>query len=358
MRISLPLSLLLLLSVSGRCLAVDGIYVQADSLSYSEPVPVSGFFHDWHTPFHDGGKRALTYNYAEAGVTEGNWQLGVVARDDYTLRFNPDTADLYYRIENHLDFPPGRQYAVDLEARHFIARGLRIGYGRQLRPAFRLGLGLTWLQGTQLLDGTMNGAAVANDSRDYDYDVAVDYRYSKDLLFKRQASPPNGQGFSLDLSADWHPGRLDASLRITDLVGRLYWHDAPYTQADAVSLNKSYDADGYLIINPTLSGIEGNRSFVQRLPTRARLDLRYPLHPALDLLAQVHYTQIRTFAAVGMGYSLPVGGRVGMLYDWDTGAVTLGFQAAHLKFSLSSDRIKWRSAHTLGASLELRYDLK
>jgi hypothetical protein len=30
----------------------------------------------------------------------------------------------------------------------------------------------------------------------------------------------------------------------------------------------------------------------------------------------------------------------------------------HLKFSLSSDRIKRRSAHTLGASLELRFDLK
>ncbi len=350
MRAVLMLSLLVLAAAAVPGFARDGVYLQADSLSFSDTVPVRGYFNDWRSPFHSG-QRALTYNYAEAGVVEGRWSLGVVARYDEYLRFSPDTADLYYRIANHLPLPPGRHYLVDLNARQFAANGLRLGVLLPVRPSLDIGLGLSYLQGTQLTDGTLRGAADVINAMDYNYNLAVDYNYSEDHLFKRQVDTPTGRGYSLDLSMNWRTDKLVARLRVTDLLGRLYWHNAPYTLATATSNTKSYGADGYLIINPTVSGYEGNHSFSQRLPTRAHLDLRAIVTDSIDVVADVYYTDLKTFIPLGLSYHHR-GGRTRIQYDWRSGAVTLGYQAPHLTASLTSDRLDWQKARTLGVNLE------
>jgi hypothetical protein len=344
----LILAILCLGGAKGETLS--GVYVRADSLSYSEPVPVRGYFNDWRTPFH-GGERGLTYNYAEAGIFEGNWALGLVARYDEYLRFSPDTAELYYRTANHLPLQPGRRYVVDLHAQQFAARGLRLSFHYPLQPALSIGVGLSLLQGTQLTDGTLRGVADAINAKDYDYNVAVAYSYSEDRLFKRRVDAPAGRGYSFDLSLDWRTERLAAQLRVTDVIGRLYWHNAPYTTATATSNTKSYDADGYLIINPTLSGYEGNRSFTQHLPTRAYLKLRGTINERVDLIADIYYTQIKTFTPLGVSFG-HTGGRAEVLYDWQCGAVTLGYRGAHFQAHVTSDRADWRRARTLGLSLE------
>ena len=344
----LMLAILCLSSAEGKTLS--GVYMQADSLSFSEPVPVRGYFNDWQPPFH-GGERGLTYNYAEAGIIEGNWALGVVARYDEYLHFSPDTAELYYRTANHLPLQQGRRYAVDLRAQHFAANGLRLGFNFPLRPSLSIGLGLSYLQGTQLTDGTLRGVADAINAKDYNYNLAVDYRYSEDHLFKRPVNTPTGRGYSLDLSLDWLTERLAAHLRVTDLLGRLYWHNAPYTTATATSDTKTYGPDGYLIINPTLSGYEGNSSFAQRLPTRAHLNVRGTVTYTVDVVADIYYTELKTFTPIGVSYRYNKV-RTELQYDWQSGAVTLGYRAAHFKASVTSDRINWRSARTLGLGLE------
>ena len=346
----LMLAILCLSSAEGKTLS--GVYMQADSLSFSEPVPVHGYFNDWRTPFH-GGERGLTYNYAEAGIVEGNWALGLVARYDEYLHFSPDTAELYYRTTNHLPLQQGRHYAVDLHAQQFAARGLRLGFHYPLQPALTIGVGLSYLRGTQLTDGALRGEAVAINAKDYNYNIAVDYSYSEDHLFKRQVDTPTGQGYSLDLSLDWRTERLAAHLRVTDLLGRLYWHDAPYTTATATSDTKAYGPDGYLIINPTLSGYEGNSSFAQRLPTRAHLNIRGTVTDTVDVIADIYYTELKTFTPLGVSYRYNKA-RTELQYDWQTGAVTLGYQGTHFKVRVTSDNLDWQQARTLGLSLEAR----
>ena len=344
----LMLAILCLSSAEGKTLS--GVYMQADSLSFSEPVPVRGYFNDWQTPFH-GGERGLTYNYAEAGIIEGNWALGVVARYDEYLHFSPDTAELYYRTANHLPLQQGHRYAVDLRAQHFAANGLRLGFNFPLRPSLSIGLGLSYLQGTQLTDGTLRGVADAINAKDYNYNLAVDYRYSEDHLFKRPVNTPTGRGYSLDLSLDWRMERLAAHLRVTDLLGRLYWHNAPYTTATATSDTKTYGPDGYLIINPTLSGYEGNSSFAQRLPTRAHLNVRGTVTDTVDVVADIYYTKLKTFTPIGVSYRYNIV-RTELQYDWPTSAVTLGFLTPYWKASVTSDKLNWQQARTLGLSLE------
>lgn len=353
MRVVFQLSLAALLITSAPVDARTGTYVRAQSLSYSEPVPVAGYFNNWHTPFY-GGERALTYNYAESGVTRGPWELGLVARYDYAMRFNTDTADLYYRLDNHLPLPPGRAYTVDLRVEHFAAYGLRTGYSYPVTPTLELGVGLSYLEGTELIDGTINGAATAISTNNYDYDAAVDYRYSRDVLFKRQVGAPEGRGFSLDFHLDWHSDRARMELRVTDLLAYLFWHNAPYTLANATSDTKRFDANNYVVIDPTLSGVEGNRSFTQRLPPRALLGLKYSLNKRLDAVGDIYYTSIKTFARAGLGYAL-MGGQAQGLYNPDTGAVTLRYRTATFGIGLTSDSVVLQTARTLGFDLRWRY---
>ncbi len=326
-------------------------YIRADSFSYSEPVPVYGYFNNWKTPYSGGG-RALTYNTVESGIRKDSWELGLVARYDYAMRFSPDTADLYYHIENHLPLDPGRRYAIDLNAEHFSATGLRLGYNFSPHPNFDIGLGLTYLAGQQLIDGTLRGAATALAANDYNYNLGVDYNYSKDVLFKRDVSAPSGQGYSVDMHMDWRTGDLKTHLDITDLLARLYWNNAPFTTATATSDTKSYDSNGYVVILSALSGVESNHRFVQKLPLRAKLDAQYPLGVKFSVIGQIYFTQLKTFVQAGTSYRL-ASGQLQVLFNPDIHAATLGFARDTWSVSVTSDSLKPHTAHTAGLDLAL-----
>ena len=327
-------------------------YLHAESFSYSEPVPIRGFFNDWNTPF-SGGELALTHNTVESGISQGPWELGLVARYDYEMRFASDTADFYFHSKNHLPLDPGRRYTIDLEAEHFSATGVRLGYQLTAHPDLTVGLGLTYLNGQQLIDGTLRGTATALSTNDYDFNLGVDYRYSEDRLFKRSVSAPNGQGYSVDLRMDWHTGDLQTHLRITDLLARLYWNNAPYTLATATSATKSYDSNGYVVIQPTLSGVESNRRFIQKLPLRASFDAQYPLTADVSAVGNIYYTRLKTFVQAGMGYRL-MSGQLQALFNPDTHAATLRYEQTAWHIGITSDRLQPHAAHTLGLDLALR----
>ncbi len=345
------LASLQLLCVSASADAQRQGYFHAESFSFSEPVPIRGYFSDWHSPFN-GGERALTHNTVEGAISQGPCELGLVARYDYEMRFTRDTADLYYHIENRLPLDPGRHYAIDLEAEHFSATGLRLGYRLTPHPDFNIGLGLTYLNGHQLIDGSLSGGATALSVNDYDFNLGVDYRYSEDRLFKRNVSAPSGQGYSVDLQLDWHPGDWRTHLHITDLLARLYWNHAPFTTATATSDTKSFDSNGYVVILPTLSGVEGNHRFVQKLPLRALLDAQYSLGVNFSALGQIYYTRLKTFVQAGAGYRL-MSGQIQALFNPDTHATTLGFATSAWGISVTSDRFQPHAAHTLGLDLAL-----
>lgn len=314
-------------------------YASADSLTYTQPIAIKSMLHDWQPPFV-GGDTALSYDKLEIGIQWNDWQLGLFERHDYQLAFSPDTAEIVYLTENHLPLPTGRDYELRIHARNNVSRGLRAGFHQTLLPTLNFGLAVSYLQGVSLTDGQINGTASVIAANDYDFHFDTRYHYSRDVLFERSVSAPSGQGYSLDLHLDWRPNqRFNASLDAIDLAARIYWRNAPVTDAVASSATKSYDEDGYVRYEPAISGREAYENFTQTLPRKLLFNSQYHYNDTVSLLAEWHDYGVADFVNLGLGWQQGLNGLFQTLYNPQTQALILRYRNQALSLELGSDQL-------------------
>jgi hypothetical protein len=337
MRVLFLIGLMALCTVINAAASEYQPYADIQSITYSQPISIASMLGEWNPPFK-GGDRALTYNKAELGVMGNGWQLGVFKRYDYLLTFSRQTARLYYLTDNHLPLEPGTQFPLRIEAHQQLSRGLRLGFNRRLSASLKIGLAASYLQGQALIDGKLKGNALVTAATDYDFQFDTDYTYSRDVLFERHVRAPQGDGYSLDLKLDWQANeRLHGQLGIVDLIAKIYWNNAPYTTATASSATKTYDEDGYVRYQPSISGYESNQDFVQDLPRKIFLSAQYQWSRDRELLAEVQDLSIRRFTSIGMGWRQSADSRLQALYNITARALSLRYLHKQLRLEVGSD---------------------
>ncbi len=349
-------STLLALLLTAAPAGAGQLYFESSALLFSEPIALDALGNDWNAPL-EGGDVMVGVARAEAGVAWGAWRLGYLYRDDYLYRFTPDTAELVHATNNRLELTPGRRYALALDVHRQRSEGLRIAFERALSPTLRLGVALSLLRGSEVMEGGITGVAEAVAGNDYDFAFDVDYAYSEDKLFDRIATPPRGRGHALDLTASWQPApgwRFD--FRGYDLAAAITWYDAPFTTATGSSDTKQYDEQGYVTYRPVISGLESNRDLRQRLPRKLELDGRRQLTPRLALLARGRDYDIERFFSFGAGYRLGRG-EVVALADTVHDALTLGWHHPNVVVELAGDAAEIGRARLLALTLALRIAL-
>lgn len=330
-------------------------YIDSSLFAHSEPVTIQGALHNWSGEFN-GGEVAITHNWLETGVAYKQWKLGILKRFDYELEFSPDTADFIYRIENKQALEVGKVYHLDLKARHTYSEGVRLSHAFQTINNLEITLGLAYLRGLQMMEGAIQGTATALSENDYDFEFDVDYFYSKDSLLDRAVQAPTGDGYSMDLHLVWKPTTdFMGSLIVKDLIGRIYWDNAPRTTATASSNVKEYDENGYVIYKPALSGTEGNENFTQTLPRKSTLLASYRFLPKISMLGRVYHTKAATFKQLGAEYTYDELTQLQLLYMFDAEAITFGFKKGELYFAVTSDSTEYNNAHTFGVSFSYLY---
>lgn len=284
-----------------------GPYFVVDGFAYSETVPLESALHDWEGDAFRPGERQWAWSWLEAGVQWGNFSLGYVLREHYDLRFTPDTADLYWRNANQTDLPVDRVYDLNLYADHFKAQGMRVAFldGVEFNHfgSLQYRVGVSYWQADDLINGTLVGQAQAIADNDYVYQADLAYHYSEDRLFERQVAEPDGSGYSIDLALAWQSEQHKVTLDIKDLWGEIVWEQAPYTVGTLNSNNRTYDANGYVRINPTLSGYEGiSDQYKQALVMRWDASYRYELEAyGVGVLLQRQFDQTFYGGAVYFG---------------------------------------------------------
>lgn len=322
--------------------AADGEYrpyLDIQSISYSQPISIASMIGKWNPPYK-GGDKAFTYNKIETGVQKDHWQLGIFKRYDHFLEFSRDTSEIFYLTENHLPLEAGKEYILRIKARHQISRGLRLGYKNRVTASLSAGIAASYLQGQALTDGSINGNAIAISDKDYDFQFDANYAYSRDVLFNRDVSAPQGNGYSLDLMLQWRPSeRFAGQLNIIDLMGKIYWKDTPYTTATASSDNKTYDENGYVRYKPVISGHESNKDFIQALPRKVFISTQYQLRTKAEILAELEDLDIERFFSLGTGWQMSNSARIQGLYNITAKALTLRYLQDQLRFELGSDDI-------------------
>jgi hypothetical protein len=208
------------------------------------------------------------------------------------------------------------------------------------------------LKGLKLTEGQFNGSAVATAENDYDVAADVNYYYSEDVLFERNVNAPNGRGYSLDFDLDWSfLSDYYLQLKVRDLIGKIYWTDAPNTTAVASNDIKEYDENGYVIYNPVLSGYETYRDFTQELTPQINLQLGYRLTSNVGLLTKVYSIKPTNLYQLGGDYRINSNNRVQLLYIFEVNAISIGYNSKFFNFSITSDSFDLSQAYTFGFTI-------
>ena len=347
---------ILALGITAPAAAADGFFARVDSHTYSEPVSIDAALNEWDGEFY-GGETQWSYNWAELGYRYKAWSLSAIYRRDFWLDFTADAAELYYRTKHRLDLQTGRRYEVDIAVSGFSARGVRAAWRHSFRPGLKLAVGVSLFNAADLLEGRLQGHATAIGEKDYSYAAYVDYTYDKDRLFDRQVEAPDGLGASLDVRLAYAPTpRLTLRATAVDLLGAIRWKDAPYTQAIATSNRKGYDEEGYVVVAPAISGIEGyHSSYSQKLQPRLHLQAEQAF--AKRLSASLHYRYQFGLGVFGLGAKTPwQEGFLGLI-AWPQLAA-LGFQVRRygVDFGLTLDSLNSRDARTLWVNIGINVD--
>jgi len=327
-------------------------YLRTEAMAYSEPVPIEPALDDWEGRYASGGEHQWAHLWVEAGARNDRWSLGALYRRELDLRFSEDTAELYYYIRNDLDLPTERQYRLALTGYHFELAGARVSRHFQLRPGLSATVGASLFTAWGLQYGRLEGTAVARSEREYAYQGEVDYQYERDRLFDRDSDKPTGFGASLDLAVHWRePGVFAVDLAVIDALGMIRWRDVPYTEATVNSEQVGVDDDGFVKVEPVLTGYEGYRSrFDQRLKTRTQLSAAAAVADGVwadaELMCRPHQ------CLYGIGGSVA---GVRLLYWPQFDGVGLRVRWGRLVVDFSADALKLNQAHAM--FLSIGYDL-
>ncbi len=326
-----------------------------ESYSYSAPVPITEVADAWAAPLSGGGT-ILSWNRMSLGIAKDGMHLGLTRRAIWQAQLDPQTARFIHLTKNHQSLPVGERFDLRLDLVQYDLSGVEIGLPVTLNRRLRLIFMPAWLEGERFTVGSVRGSATANAANDYDLDLHADYLYRDDPLFGRDNLAPKGRGYSVDASLEYdYNDSIGFRMEVNNLISRIDWRDAPATLADANSQNKSYDADGYLVFEPTLSGREYYRDYVQTLPWRALMVLDWRLSGPWGV--QLRQRRCDSFEAtsVGVDFRVSPGQRARLTYTPRFDAFTLAWEGRRFGIAVGGDAVDPADLHQL--TLEMRLEM-
>ncbi|WP_457598303.1 hypothetical protein [Hydrogenimonas sp.] len=336
------------------------IHVQA--LVADDPVSVHDLFNRWQGAFHpkEGTNLAVDDARTDIGFSTERWgYFGYTYRHQSFIRTNRDTVLLAWQQLNDIDFTPGKRYDLRLQIDGFEVDGLL--YAKRFEPirtaygTLRIGIGVELLRGRNMQEGYLYGDAVANSQKDYDFNAVSDYRYSENYLYNLRVEKPDGYGYTSHLSVEWRDGNSSLRLLCNDLWGEIRWRRLPYSHVNVSSATKSYDENGFVIYNPTISGIEKYIDATQRLYRKWRTEGSFKVGRHTLVTAGSDWVKGYAFPYAGIAYRFENGLQTALSYENRFGMFGIGLDYKTFRFALESDRINDPSALALSLSCALHF---
>jgi hypothetical protein len=338
-----------------------GATLNVKSFWADNALPLRAIFLDeWDGPYTpENSNNADTFWYADAGIAYKGWRLAGFYRGELFLETNRDTVDILRMINLRQDLPVGRRFNVDLMIKGFTAAGVEISKGvdlDRLVPGLKAGFTARYLNGQMVQDGKISGFAMPTTAKTYDLNLALDYVYDTNFVYKRKNNAPDrGDGFSFDIGAkySWRD-KIEASVLVRDILGYIYWKAAPYTLADATSDVKTFNADSYQVFRPTIKGFEGYKSFTQKIPIKTDIDVSFREGP-VKLSTTINLIEDRPVYWLDLEYSPTSQLVLSAGYNVNYQVYSMGIGYGKLRFKAYMDDINLQRAKALGLLLSCSF---
>ena len=338
--------------------------------AHSPAQPIAAFIKEWDAPLDSGehayaqGRMAVEVRPADSAISYGlGW------RYDYMMRFNQDTADLYWQYKNK-QIPNNAQiYPIYLEAKHNERIGANIGFTQHVASNWQLTAYANLWKGLHALEGdavgtltsqaALEGEAVKNIDRLNSIKTDLNYYYDKPALGEEDLNwypdKPVGYGYSVDIQlAGQITDKTALMLRSYDVLGRMHWRDMPNTEYILdydVNRRPTNDTRGQLDTN----------NVIQTLPWRIEGSLSHQLTDKWQLGAHAQANDIETLYQLSAGYkldnsSMPIPIVVTGLIEPQTQALGLAIDSKYGGSKLLTDDIDSEKAKRSEISLYGRYN--
>ena len=327
---------------------VAGFHAGAASFSYSDALPIKTALNGLHGNAPGDGKLFVSHSRIDLGYTRDSWRFTGFWRYDYDATFNRDTIDLWHRKENDQAVQRGRNYVLDLDARHLKASGASVTRAFAFTDA-DLQIRFDALRAMELTDGRISGSLAVDGNGRVTGNAALDYAYTDDLVLNRpHQGNVTGWGLGMDLFGRVTlTARWSVAARVDDVLTWVRWDNAPYTRATLRLARPHLASDGTLDAQALLTGIESARTHWQRVP------MRYDVVTAYQLTSTVSaYGRLRGFDAVVLpdfGLRWQPRAHMAVTIGWNVRAraLSLGFSTAQGRLTIGSDRADFRRAQML-----------
>lgn len=327
---------------------------QLESVNYSEATSLRSLSGEWDDRVTSGDD-ALSYSRAYLGLETDDFSIQYLQRFETVYEFDNETARFIYQTENQLPLSAGETYRLEIRPRRAASEGIRLGF-RNLRIG-ELGAAvyISLLKPFNLLDGELDGSAIAVGPGDYDFEFQSDLVYKHDPLYGRDNQNLSGSGYALDLhfeyalSERWH-----AELELVDVAGELRFNDAPFTTAEASSDVKTFDENGYLVYEPVVRGFEGNRDYRYEFDMQSHVTISYLLSANYRLALLHHDYGKSAFQEIQVNQSLGRGTISWQLLP-EPGAAGIAYVAPNLTLGIAADDLDFKKMKYL--ALHARYSL-
>ncbi len=330
-------------------------FTSIKSYSYSDIAPIDQVIHNLEgNTIHDGDF-AYTENKFEIGFLNDNWVFSYIHRYDYFLEFTPDTAHLLYQKNNNSAITQ-EQYDVFLYANFLESNGFTLKRKNKFSDNFSIDLALSYLNGIRTKDGYISGNAAATVD-EYSASLYLDYIYSEDTILKRKPEKNSAHGFTVDFTVKWQPTpEWKVRLSGRDVISRIYWNDMTFTNANATTNTISYDEDGLLHSIPGISGYEGYKDHIQKLPSKYSLINSFQVKHWASVSTEIFAIDQYIFPIIGAEIHTK-GLNYFSSYNIKSKAINVGFSSNKLSLTLGMDDTSWDKATAINIELSLNLSI-
>lgn len=328
-----------------------------ESITKSPAVPIQQLKNDMQGPSVSKGDYAFSSNLFEVGLETQYFTFSYNERLEFYTQFTNDTARIIQQEKNNVNYAQGESFKIDLDAFHVRTKGVKLSLPIYNSNQFGATLAGAYYQANEMHDGKLYGDVITDD-QEITGNIHLDYSYSEDIFFGRDASEVTGYGYGVDVKG-WL--KISDSTRLEflarDLLSSIRWNNQQYTTGNATTNTVALDDNGLIVARPAAEWLESNQYVSQSFPRHTKIKILQQLNNPWSMGLELSRYDKQSFLTIEGVYQIGSQQCIAGLVDITSGSVGFRYSHPRITLAISSDHYSWEKVHNFSLLLSGHWPL-
>ena len=330
----------------------------------SDPVSLKGFFNDWEGDY-------TPRNGDNIAMEEFRLDIGTVIYDSYYVGYfytrnllgvsNRGFVDFYHALKYDSKFDHEQKYNLKLDMEGIEEHGVLISRNFPLLHSDEheliVGVSGYFSYATDTQNGSLVGeSSIATDGT-YTASGVTDYYYQDNLLYDLDTEKTYGIGYGLHLGVLYTNKKYDFDIQFTinNVLARAHWRNLPFSHVDIESRNQIINDNGHVEYDPTISGLEVYRDYIQKIIPKYHMDIAKHFSQDIDVTIGIDNIDNVTIPYVTVATMINDTQKIELLYETKFNSKGIRFEGMGYSFSLMSNGLSEASAVSFSGNYSYKF---